>query len=125
MYHPDIPIPIWCIKCYISDAWDARDFGIEYNFSRPFFEQFKELKYSTPHRALDQNEKNGIGCEYSNLCYTSKDVYLSFNIGGSEHIKYSSYVFKRNKNCLDSLMIAANDEDTNWRDQTLIIIRLF
>src|SRR3989338_2228322 len=94
MYHPNTPIIVWCVKCYISDTWDARDYAQEYNFSKTFFKQYKELKQSIPHRALDQNEKNGTGCEYSNLCYTSKNIYLSFDVGGSEDIKYSSYVFK-------------------------------
>jgi hypothetical protein len=109
MYHPDVLITVWCVKCHISDAWDACDQGREYDFSRSFFEQFKELKYDTPHRALDQNERNGSGCEYSNLCFTSKNIYLSFVVTGSEHIKYSSYVLKHNKNCMDSLIIRAND----------------
>jgi len=109
MYHPNTPIIVWCVKCYISDTWDARDYAQEYNFSKTFFKQYKELKQSIPHRALDQNEKNGTGCEYSNLCYTSKNIYLSFDVGGSEDIKYSSYVFKNNKNCIDSLFIKEND----------------
>ncbi len=109
MYSTDTSIPVWCVKCYLGDGWDARDLGRDYDFSKNFFEQFKELKYSTPHRALDQNEKNGGGCEYSNLCYSSKNIYLSFDVGGSQDIKYSSYVFKNNKNCVDSLFIKENE----------------
>ncbi|MFA6520086.1 MAG: hypothetical protein WCT44_00585 [Candidatus Paceibacterota bacterium] len=109
MYNPDTNISVWCVKCYLSDAWDARDYAREYDFSRNFFEQFKELKYSIPHRALDQNERNGEGCDYSNLCYTSKNIYLSFDVGGSEDIKYSTYVFKHNKKCVDSMFIKEND----------------
>lgn len=110
MYDSKTPFPVWCVKCHLSDVWDGRDYGIEYDFSKTFFEQFKELKYSIPHRSLDQNERNGEGCDYSNLCYTSKDVYLSFDTIASEHIKYSSHVFKLNKNCMDSLLIKANDK---------------
>lgn len=109
MYPPNVPFPRWCIKCHISDIWDARDYAKEYDFSRTFFKQFKELKYSIPHRALDQNERNGEGCDYANLCYTSKDVYLSFDTIGSEHIKYSAHVLKDNKNCVDCLLIKSND----------------
>src|SRR3989344_152885 len=109
MYHKNVPIPVWCLKCYISDAWDARDYGKNYNFSKNFFEQFKELKFSTPHRALEQNERNGEGCEYSNLCYTSKNIYLSSNVQRAENIKYSRYVLKGSKNCLDSLIVKEND----------------
>lgn len=110
MYRTDISIPVWCIKCYLSDAWDARDYAKAYDFSKTFFKQFKELKYVTPHRTLDQNERNGTGCECSNLCYSSKDIYLSFDTIRSEHIKYSSHVLEHNKNCLDSLIIKANDK---------------
>ncbi|HEV7702304.1 MAG TPA: hypothetical protein VGO63_02590 [Candidatus Paceibacterota bacterium] len=127
MYHSDTSIPAWCVKCYVSDAWDARDYAQDYDFSQNFFKQFKELKYNTPHRALDQNEKNGTGCEYSNYCYTSKDIYLSFDVGGSENIKYSSYVFKGNKNCVDSLMIKDNEKgyelvqaSTNYNSSFLV-----
>jgi len=109
MYHQDTPIIVWCVRCHISDTWDARDYGRDYDFSRNFFEQFKELKYSIPHRTLDQNERNGAGCEYANYCYTSKNIYLSFDIIGCENIKYSSNVLKHNKNCLDSMLIKANE----------------
>ncbi len=109
MYHSDVPMTVWCVKCYLSDTWDGRDYAREYDFSRTFFQQFNELKNSVPHRALDQNEKNGGGCEYSNLCYTSKNIYLSFDVGGSEDIMYSTYVFKENKQCVDSLFIKEND----------------
>ncbi len=109
MYNSETPFPVWCVKCHLSDVWDARDYGREYDFSKPFFEQLKELKYSVPHRALDQNEMNGEGCEYANLCFTSKEIYLSFDVIGSEYIKYSSHVLRQNKNCMDSFLIRAND----------------
>ncbi|HEV7423977.1 MAG TPA: hypothetical protein VGO21_02180 [Candidatus Paceibacterota bacterium] len=109
LYHPDTPIPVFCLKCFTSDLWDARDSQREYDFSRNFFEQFKELKYKTPHRDLERNERNGVGCEYSNFCFSSKNAYLSFNVHHSENIKYSKYVFKNNKNCVDCLIIKDND----------------
>ncbi len=109
MYHSDTSILVWCVKCHISDAWDARDYAQEYDFSRNFFEQFKDLKCCVPHRALDQNERNGTGCEYANYCFTSKNIYLSFYAHRSENIKYSRSFFKNNKNCMDSLVIQNND----------------
>lgn len=109
MYSTDTPIPVWCVKCHLSDSWDARDYGKEYDFSKTFFEQFKDLKYQTPHRALDHNERNGEGCEYANYCFKSKNIYLSFVTGDSENIKYSKCHFKRNKNCIDCLIIQDND----------------
>ncbi|MFA6274136.1 MAG: hypothetical protein WC662_03165 [Candidatus Paceibacterota bacterium] len=109
MFHPDVSIPVWCLKCHISDTWDARDYAKKYDFSRNFFEQFKDLKYSVPHRALDRNERNGPGCEYSNYCFTSKNIYLSYGIHASEDIKYSKNIFDQSKNCLDSLTTKKTD----------------
>ncbi|MBP9716114.1 MAG: hypothetical protein KBD48_02920 [Candidatus Pacebacteria bacterium] len=109
MYAPESPMPVWCTKCHISDEWDCLEYGQDYDFNRSFFEQFKELRDRVPHRALDQNKRNGTGCEYANFCYTSKDIYLSFNVHHSENIKYSNYVFKHNKNCLDSMIIKKNE----------------
>src|SRR3989338_3709770 len=48
MYHSDTLIPVWCVKCYLSDAWDARDYAKDYDFSKTFFEQYKDLKYNVP-----------------------------------------------------------------------------
>ncbi len=127
MYHPDTAFPVFCITCHLSDAWDAREYGGEYDFSKTFFDQFHELKNSVPHRALSQNERNGEGCEYSNFCFTSKDIYLSFMAIGSEHIKYSQHVLKHNKNCLDSLIFKNNEggyelvqASTNYNSSFLI-----
>ena len=109
MYHPDTPITVWCMPCRMADTWDGGQYGREYDFSRPFFEQFKDLKYSVPHPSLDQNERVSTGCEYSNFCYTSKDMYLCFNAARSENMKYSKYVLQNNKNCLDSFIVEEND----------------
>ena len=47
-YHKDSPYVVHCPKCFWSDNWNAFYYGKEYDFSRPFFEQFKELWLSTP-----------------------------------------------------------------------------
>ncbi|OGI67430.1 hypothetical protein A3A05_02285 [Candidatus Nomurabacteria bacterium RIFCSPLOWO2_01_FULL_41_12] len=110
MYDTEAPFPVWCVKCHIKDDWDGRDYERDYDFSRNFFEQFQDLKNLTPHRALEQNEKNGEGCEYANFCFRCKNVYLSFlTVGDSENIKYSRCFLRNNKNCLDSLIVQDND----------------
>ncbi|MCE9548912.1 hypothetical protein K8Q98_00725, partial [Candidatus Nomurabacteria bacterium] len=32
MFNPQSPIIAWCIKCYLSDVWDARDYAQDYDF---------------------------------------------------------------------------------------------
>src|SRR3989344_5392742 len=43
MYSADKPYPIYCQKCWMSDNWDPLQYGQEYDFSKPFFEQFGQL----------------------------------------------------------------------------------
>src|SRR3989338_456622 len=47
-YHPDAPFVVYCPQCWWSDKWDARDYGRDYDFSKSFFEQFRELWRSVP-----------------------------------------------------------------------------
>ena len=57
MYDSNTPFPIWCVKCHLSDVWDGCDYSQEYDFSKNFFEQFKELKYKIPHKTKNFYEK--------------------------------------------------------------------
>src|SRR3989344_936460 len=38
-YSPSFSQPVYCRDCWHSDKWDARTYGREFDFSRPFFEQ--------------------------------------------------------------------------------------
>jgi len=48
IFRPDAPYAVYCPKCWWSDNWDPFDHGKDYDFSRPFLEQFKELWHTTP-----------------------------------------------------------------------------
>jgi hypothetical protein len=108
-HHPDSKIVDWCLKCHISDSWDGRDYGQDYDFSKNFFLQFKELKKVVPHRSLDRNERNGPECEYSNYCFTSSNIYLSYCVHKSEQLKYCKNTYLNTKNCLDSLRVKKSE----------------
>ncbi len=43
MYHTEETAPIYCSECWNSDKWDATSYGQDYDFSRPFFEQWNDL----------------------------------------------------------------------------------
>ena len=55
-FHPEEPFAVYCSPCWWSDKWDARDFGKEYDFSRPFLEQFEKLFSHRP-TASNHNDK--------------------------------------------------------------------
>jgi hypothetical protein len=86
-----------------SDKWSALDYGRDYDFNRPFFEQFSELMIAVPWIAsVVTNSEN---CEYNSFCTASKNCYLSQRVGDSEEIYYS-YLAIRSRNCVDCFNIS-------------------
>ncbi|MDO8664378.1 MAG: hypothetical protein Q7K44_02405 [Candidatus Liptonbacteria bacterium] len=75
IYSPDSPFQIYDYNCWVSDDWDRLSYGKEYDFSRPFFEQFKELSEKVPHYSTMVLDSNG--CETCALAWRSKNCYLS------------------------------------------------
>jgi hypothetical protein len=57
-----------------GDSWNAQDFGKEYDFSRTFFEQFKELLHSVPLVALFDSK--GSNTRFCNTVTEHKNCYM-------------------------------------------------
>jgi len=77
-YPADAKFPVYCGKCWWSDKWNPKEYAREYDFSRPFSEQLKELFYKVPVLAIMND--NGVGSTNCEWCYDwafSKNVYLS------------------------------------------------
>ncbi len=94
--------PIFCHNCWMSDAWDPMDYGQDYDFSKPFFEQFKELFDKVPRLNLFQ--VNSTNSDYSNIIRDCKDVYLSYSVVVGEDVHYSKNV-DRSRQIVDCLCI--------------------
>ena len=104
MYPQDAPFPVYCQACYWSDKWDAKSYGRDYNFSVPFFEQFKKLNWSVPHVSLMGLHTTLINSEYNNLVSELKNCYLLFNSDHNENCMYGSEI-ENSKECCDTTMI--------------------
>ena len=52
IYSPDNEQIIYCNKCWWSDDWDPKSYAKDFDFSRSFFEQFKEFRTKIPALAL-------------------------------------------------------------------------
>ena len=84
-YSQENKIKVYDDEYYFSDKWDAMEFGIDYDFSKPFFEQFYDLNMSVPHQSLFHDPKS-INCDYviggvsAKNCYYVGIPYLSENI---------------------------------------------
>lgn len=107
MYPADAVFPVYCRECWYSDKWEATNYGQEYDFSKPFFEQFKELIKKVP--VLGIWQRNVINSPYSNMCGECRNVYLSVSVViGSENIFYSRSVDK-SFNIFDSYSVKESD----------------
>ena len=89
--------PIYCSVCWYGDNWDAREYGKDYDFSKPFFVQWKELMDIIPN--INLWGLDNINSDYANYTGYSKNIYLS-NAVHSEDIIYSRLVEKC-KNLID------------------------
>ena len=92
MYNPKRSYVIYCNDCWISDKWDPYSYFIDYDPSKPFFKQLKELADKVPKSATYVSVSTGvnINSEYTNFAGGNKDGYLIFNSGpNNENCAYS------------------------------------
>lgn len=101
MYSPDKPFIVYCRECWYGDGWDPLQFGREYDFSKPFLEQFRNLMEQVPRIGLF-SVRSEIGIDYANFIVGCKNVYLSFSMVGDENVYYSRSV-DASKETFDSL----------------------
>lgn len=85
-YSPQSGMAVFDQKYWWSDAWDAIEYGREYDFSRSFFEQFGELIKDVPVPNLINLEV--VNSEYCNFTYQSKNCYLNFASDINEDCAY-------------------------------------
>ncbi len=81
---------IYCQQCWWADDWDGTEYGMDYDPSRSFLEQVKELFDKTPYTALTSEYNTLKNSEYSNALAWSKDCYLVFWADFCDNVFYSS-----------------------------------
>ncbi len=106
IYPADTPFPVYCNRCWFSDDWDVIDYGKEYDFSKPFFQQFQELKNKVPR--LNLQIVNCTKTEYANAITHSKNCYLTYSTANSEDCIYTVRSLN-SKNITDSYLIKKSD----------------
>lgn len=98
-YSKDKPFKVYAQPVWWSDKWNALDYGRDFDFSRPFFEQFEELQKEVPrYNVYNQGSEN---CEYTNYAPYNKNCYLVFGGWRSEDCMYCHTLIKDCKNCID------------------------
>jgi len=97
MYSPRVPYKVYTHEEWWADDWDPKSYGRNFDFDRPFFEQFQELLLVVPRfNVMNTQSQN---CEYSNMVRKSKNCYLVFGCVDTEDSAYGHIVWE----CKDSL----------------------
>ncbi len=99
---------MYCNECWWGDGWDPAAYGVDFDFTRPFFEQFHELQLQVPRMGL--LNKNSVNSEYTNHSGDNKNVYLSFCVFSGENIMYSTWTMGNSRDCMDCSFIAEKGE---------------
>ncbi|MFA6521445.1 MAG: hypothetical protein WCT53_03615 [Candidatus Gracilibacteria bacterium] len=99
LYSQDKPYKVYKEEIWWSDKWNPMDYGRDFDFSRPFFEQFSELLHAVPRRGMHQDGTNE-NSDYTTFGMSNKDCYYSSTCFFCENSYYSTYL-QRGRSCCD------------------------
>ncbi len=100
----DKPFPVYDNDAWWSDDWDPLTFGRNFDFEKPFFEQFLDLRDTVP-RIARQQQKPMWNSDYCNCASQNRNCYLVFSTNRCEDCYYGSWV-NDCKNCIDGKNIS-------------------
>ena len=98
LYPNGMPFKVFHSDYWWSDKWDPLEYGQEYDFNKPFFEQWGELMNRVPRRNMDL--VNCQNSQYCNYCGDDKNCYLDIAGEANEDCYYNLFT-KYSKNCAD------------------------
>ena len=100
-------------EVWVSDKWNPLDYGVEYDFSKPFFSQFSDLLKRVPVKSLVS--VGGVNSPYTFNITDPKNCYLVFNASYVEDCFYC-HGMSHSKWCVDSshLSKCENCYETFW-----------
>jgi hypothetical protein len=126
IHHPGVPYVIYDDRTWWSDAWDPLSYGKPYDFSRPFFAQFKELHRTIP--LINLSITNMVNCSYCNVSEGDKGCFMISASNRNEDCVYSNrvasdsqsgdlYIATKNELCYE-LVSSSNNFKVKWAEQT-------
>ena len=89
-----------------SDDWDGLDYGRDFDFSRPFFDQMHELAQAVPR--FGPHTEDNVNCEYLINSGWSKNCYLVCNSSRTEDSAYGN-AMDDSRFCFDNSHITKSE----------------
>ncbi len=90
MFSPEKNLTLYCQPCWWADDWDGAEYAMDYDPSRPFLVQLKELSEKTPYATLETTYTTLKNCEYTNSIAYSKNCFMTIWADFCENVFYSS-----------------------------------
>ena len=90
IYSPDKPYKVYDQSVRRWDSRDPMSYGREFDFSKSFTEQFKQLIIQTPHSSMITTWCEQ--CDYACFILDSKECYMFSGITQSEKVMYSNFI---------------------------------
>jgi len=106
MYSSDKPFPVYESTYWWSDNWDAKDYGKDFDFQQPFFNQFEGLKRVVPRITL--YGKATENSKFTNHTDHIHNCYLTIDTAHSEAVHYSKWVV-RCRDCSDGYQLEESE----------------
>ncbi|HUX35494.1 MAG TPA: hypothetical protein VMV71_00505, partial [Candidatus Paceibacterota bacterium] len=88
VFSKDKPFKVYDREYWWSDACDSISSGCDYDFSKPFFAQYRELMEQVPLLGLFSG--NATNSDYANHAFDSKNSYLISAAYINENVMYSN-----------------------------------
>jgi uncharacterized protein YbaR (Trm112 family) len=101
IYPPESEMVVYTDEDFRSDVWDPMEYGVDYDFSKPFFEQFLKLFKKVPRPARNYYVDTMVNSDYSANAGWLKNCYLLFNSDHNEDCDYGNGL-NLCKNCIDN-----------------------
>ena len=101
-YVPDSPFTVYSPESWHSDNWDSLEYSQEFDFNRPFFDQYADLQKKVPRISLAV--ANNENCPYVNQIWYCKNSYLCFDAGFCEDALFCDATY-HSKNVVDCSFI--------------------
>jgi len=105
-YPPDSPYTVYDRDTWWSNKWDPLSYGIDFDFNRPFFEQFNEMRKTVPRAALMVT--NVENCPFSSYCAYAKNCYMCSSCVEAEDLLYC-YQTHESRSCVDCFRITKGE----------------
>lgn len=103
-FPPARNLVVYDVDIWESDAWSGFDYGREYDFTRPFFEQFAELMSVVPLPNLAVIRSTMENSDYAHGITGGKNLYLVFAASHNEDC-YFCRMINRCRNVADSILV--------------------